>query len=165
MLGPNGVYMINIIDAYESDAKALERAQARIKKEKITDSKAQARIRREALARARTYGGFLGAWIKTARLTFPCISVFGTDETPGSGLRETFVVVASKAPLEGVLADLGGRDDDPRFFQDDRLFEPRPFGKEHQAAIDLRSRGIILTDDYAPVENLLAPVAATRGED
>jgi hypothetical protein len=32
-------------------------------------------------------------------------------------------------------------------------------------AISLRSRGIILTDDYAPVENLLAPVAETRGED
>ena len=165
LLGPNGVYMINIIDAYESDAKALERAKARIRKEKITDPKAQARVRREALARARIYGGFLGAWVKTARLTFPSISIFGTDEPPGSGLRETFVVVASKAALQDDLADLGGRDGDPRFFQDDRLFEPRPFGKEHLAAIDLRSRGIILTDDYAPVENLLAPVAATRGED
>lgn len=68
-------------------------------------------------------------------------------------------------PLDNILADLGGRDEDPRFFQDDRLFEPKPFSKEHQEAIDLRSRGIILTDDYAPVENLLAPVAATRGED
>ena len=28
-----------------------------------------------------------------------------------------------------------------------------------------RSRGIILTDDYAPVENLLAPVAETRGDE
>ena len=39
------------------------------------------------------------------------------------------------------------------------------FGPEHLKEIDLRSRGIVLTDDYAPVENLLAPVAATRGED
>ena len=27
-----------------------------------------------------------------------------------------------------------------------------------------RSRNIVLTDDYAPVENLLAPVAETRGD-
>ena len=33
------------------------------------------------------------------------------------------------------------------------------------AAIKLRSRGILLTDDYAPVENLLAPVAKTRADD
>ena len=72
-------------------------------------------------------------------------------------------MVASKQPLE--LDDLGSRDDDPQFFQDDRLFEPRPFGPDHVKAIDVRSRGIVLTDDYAPVENLLAPVAATRGED
>ena len=31
--------------------------------------------------------------------------------------------------------------------------------------IKVRSRDIILTDDYAPVENLLAPVAETRGDD
>ena len=165
MLGPDGVYMINIIDAYESDSKAEERAQARIMKEKITGPEARARVKREALEQARVYSGFLGAWARTARLTFPYLYIFGTDDIPGSGLRETFVVVASKAPLDNILADLGGRDEDPRFFQDDRLFEPKPFSKEHQEAIDLRSRGIILTDDYAPVENLLAPVAATRGED
>ena len=45
------------------------------------------------------------------------------------------------------------------------LFEPRPYAEEHLTAIAKRSRGIILTDDYAPVENLLAPVAETRGKD
>ena len=108
------------------------------------------------------YGGFLGAWVKTAKLTFPHVAIFGTDDNPGAGLRETFVVVASKQPIK--IDDLGSRDDDPQFFQDDRLFEPRPFGPDHVKAIELRSRGIVLTDDYAPVENLLAPVAATRGE-
>ena len=29
----------------------------------------------------------------------------------------------------------------------------------------IRSRNIILSDDYAPVENLLAPVAETRGDE
>ena len=40
-----------------------------------------------------------------------------------------------------------------------------PFGEVDRKAIDLRARGIYLTDDYAPVENLLAPVAETRGDD
>jgi MFS family permease len=163
MLGDDGVYMINIIDAYESDAKAEENALKRIKQEKITDEAAKRRIRREERARAYQYGGFLGSWVKTAKRIFDHVYIFGTDETPGSGLRETFVVVASKKPLD--LENLGGRDSDPKFFQDDRLFEPRPFGPADEKAVNLRSRGIVLTDDYAPVENLLAPVAATRGED
>ena len=40
-----------------------------------------------------------------------------------------------------------------------------PYEPEDEKAIDERSRNIILTDDYAPVENLLAPVAETRGDD
>jgi hypothetical protein len=163
MLSPSGVYMINIIDAYESDEAAAEHARAEIDEEKVTTPAAKERIKRERLAKARRYGGFLGAWVNTARLTFPHVAIFGTDDNPGAGLRETFVVVASKQPLK--LDDLGSRDDDPQFFQDDRLFEPRPFNADHLKAIDLRSRGIVLTDDYAPVENLLAPVAATRGEE
>ncbi len=96
MLGDRGVYMINIIDAYESDATAEEHAERQIKKLKDPDDAAKARVRRESLARGRRYGGFLGAWVKTAKLTFPHVYIFGTDEPPGSGLRETFVVVASK---------------------------------------------------------------------
>jgi MFS family permease len=163
MLAPGGVYMINIIDVYESDDTAAEKARTEIDKKKITDAAAKERIKNEQLLRARNYGGFLGAWVKTAKLTFPHVAIFGTDDNPGAGLRETFVVVASKEPIK--IDDLGSRNDDPQFFQDDRLFEPRPFGPEHLKAIDLRSRGIVLTDDFAPVDNLLAPVAATRGED
>jgi hypothetical protein len=163
LLTPDGVYMINIIDVYESDAKAARTAAVQIQQRELGSDEAQARVRRRRLAEARRYGGFLGAWIKTAALTFPYISVYGTDDTPGEGLRETFVVVASKQPLD--LDELGGRDDDPKFFQKSKLFEPKAYGGADLAALDLRSRGIILTDDYAPVENLLAPVAATRGDD
>jgi MFS family permease len=163
MLAPGGVYMINIIDAYESDAKSAEKAEKRIEKEEIASEPAKQAIRRHELARGHKYGGFLGAWARTAKLTFPYIYVFGTDDTPGSGLRETFVVVASKTALS--VDDLGGRDDDPKFFQRDKLFEPRPFGPKDRAEVDRRARGILLTDDYAPVENLLAPVAETRGDD
>jgi hypothetical protein len=166
MMGPQGVYMINIIDVYESDKKAASKSDAEIKKlkEKGEVSAAQeARIRAAERAKALNYGGFIGSWIKTAKFTFPHIYVFGTDNNPGSGLRETFVVVASKAPLD--IADLGGREVDPKFFANDRLVEPKPYSDDDMAQLEVRSRGIVLTDDYAPVENLLAPVAATRGID
>jgi spermidine synthase len=163
LLSPGGAYMINIIDAYESDATAREGARSEIATAEVKDNPGKVRIQARHRARARAYGGFLGAWVETAKQTFPHVAIFGTDESPGGGLRETFVVVASKQPIK--LGDLGSRNDDPQFFQDDRLFEPRPFGEDDCLEIQQRSRGIILTDDYAPVENLLAPVAATRGED
>lgn len=163
MMSDDGVYMINIIDAYESDAKSIDKAERRIRREEVTSESEKARIMEQEKARGHRYGGFLGSWVKTAKLTFPNIYVFGTDTQAGTGLRETFVVVASKKPLK--LDDLGSRDDDPKFFQNDQLFEPRPFGDKDLAEVDQRARGIILTDDYAPVENLLAPVAETRGDE
>ncbi|HEX8200710.1 MAG TPA: fused MFS/spermidine synthase, partial [Isosphaeraceae bacterium] len=157
LLTDDGVYMINIIDVYKKERSAeLDAATAakalRQGKEPVADQGDD----------ALKYGGFIGSWVETARQTFPHVYVFGTDKTPGSGLRETFVVVASKRPLD--LQDIGRREGDPRFDQDGENFEPAPFSDEHMQALKKRSRGIILTDDYAPVENLLAPVAATRGD-
>lgn len=164
MTSPTGVYMINIIDAYESDSVALKKAEKIIESKKITEPAEQERVRRRELDRAHRYGGFLGAWAKTAALTFPHLYIFGTDRNPGSGLRETFVVVASRQPLD--FTDLGRRDDDPQFYHNDRRTEPKPYPPDDVKAIfESRSRDIILTDDYAPVENLLAPVAETRADD
>jgi hypothetical protein len=163
-MSPSGVYMINIIDVYESDAMAEKKAQKLISSKNITDPAEQEKLRERERERAHGYGGFLGAWAKTAKLTFPYIYIFGTDRNPGSGLRETFVVVASQRKLD--LVDLGKRDGDPQFFHNDRRTEPVPYGPEDERAVfESRSRDITLTDDYAPVENLLAPVAETRAED
>ena len=164
MMAPTGVYMINIIDAYESDAEALRKAEQDIASKKVTDPSVQEELKAWRLKEAHRYGGFLGAWTKTARLTFPHVYIFGTNAEVGEGSRETFVVVASKQPLD--LTDLGERDDDPRFFQKTRKSVARVYGPEDEKTVlESRSRGIILTDDYAPVENLLAPVAETRGKD
>jgi spermidine synthase/MFS family permease len=164
MLTDEGVYMINIIDAFESDEKTKQKAERRIKKEEVVSDSAKATVLGEETARAQRFGGFLAAWVRTAKKTFgDNIYIFGTDDEAGGGLRETFVVVASKKPLD--LSDLGSRDDDPKFFQSDKLFEPRPYDEKHCKEVDRRAKGIVLTDDYAPVENLLAPVAETRGDD
>jgi hypothetical protein len=114
----------------------------------------------DSVARARGRGAFLGSWVNTAKKTFPHVYVFGTAANRGSGGRETFVVVASRAPLD--LADLGRRPGEPKFTIKGEPDEPDPYGPEDLKAIEIRSRGIVLTDDYAPVENLLAPVAETR---
>lgn len=164
MMAPTGVYMINIIDAYESDAEALRKAEQDIASKNVTDPAVQQALKGWRLKEAHRYGGFLGAWAKTARLTFPHVYIFGTNSEVGEGSRETFVVVASKQPLD--LDGLGERDDDPRFFQKNRKSVARVYGPEDEKTVlESRSRGIVLTDDYAPVENLLAPVAETRGKD
>lgn len=119
-------------------------------------------LRAKAVAKARRYGGFLASWVETARLTFPHIEVFGTHSRPGVGLRETFVVVASKSPLD--LEDLGNEPGDPQFEQSGEPFRPRAYGPRALEELRTRSRGIVLTDDYAPVDNLLAPTAETRAE-
>ena len=115
------------------------------------------------MASAYRYGGFVGAWVRTAKKTFKHVYIFGTDDVPGEGSRETFVVVVSNQELD--LKDLGKRPDDPKFYKHSRPTLPVPYKPEDEKAIDKRSRNIILTDDYAPVENLLAPVAETRGDD
>jgi MFS family permease len=163
MLTPNGVYMINIIDVYETDEHAREAAQKKIDDDKIEGEAQQEKVRKQFLAKARNYGGFVGAWTETAKLTFPNVYIFGTDSVPGLGLRETFVVVASMKPLD--LNDLGRRLDDPKFYAKGKRTEPKPYGPEDEKVVATRSRGVILSDDYAPVENLLAPVAETRGDD
>jgi predicted MFS family arabinose efflux permease len=151
LLTDDGVYMINIIDLYESDAKAKAEAPARKKSEA------------ESLAYARERGGFLASWIRTARETFPHVLVYGTHSAPGVGDRETFVVVVSKKPID--VSDLGNRKGDPIFDNDGDAYQPVPYGEEHMKELEVRSRGIVLTDDFAPVENLLAPVAVTRGRE
>ena len=110
LMGPNGVYMINIIDIYES-------------------------------------GLFLGAILNTFQETFPHVYAFSTiDKGPSKDAdrRDTFVVVGSIQPLEG-----GG-------------LKPGVAGAalqpEHMEELKRKSHGAVLTDDYAPVEQMLEPV-------
>lgn len=171
MLTDDGIFMINIIDIYRSDEQARNEANA--------GEAGSPKDPEAAVAKARGMGGFLSSWYETARRTFPHLYVFGTNsgyatdedngalifKPPGRGLRETFVVVASKKKLDLdrlELRELGGRYADPNFPQEIKVFTP--YSQEHLDALKVRAHGIILTDDYAPVENLLAPVAETRGD-
>jgi len=110
LLAADGVYMVNLIDTYES-------------------------------------GRFLGAVVATLEQTFPYVRVVSSRVSLPS-LRDTFVVVAAGRDLDigRVLREYNAHlkfwlldDSEMRYLRD-------------------RSGGIVLTDDYAPVENMLAPV-------
>jgi len=116
-LTDNGVYMVNLIDIYES-------------------------------------GLFLGAIVKTLRQTFPYLYVVAEEGFRSS--RNTFVVIASHRQIN----------------LDDLALEKPVEGlelwvlndAEIEALVD-KTGGIILTDDYVPVENLLAPVVRKSATD
>jgi tetratricopeptide (TPR) repeat protein/MFS family permease len=106
LLTDNGIYMINMIDTYNS-------------------------------------GLFLGALINTLQKTFPHVYVTTNSATHYPSVRETFVVAASKKPI-----DIEAVDNAMRL----KLWHPNEAEMNYLVS---KSRGIVLTDDYVPVENLL----------
>ncbi len=100
-------------------------------------------------------GAFLGAAIHTVQQVFPHVQVFhsGKEDTA----RDTFVVVASKKRLN--LSTLPEEIRKQYPFNGDRLSTDQI---EHYI---FRVNHILLTDAYAPVDNLLLPVALTMREE
>lgn len=96
-------------------------------------------------------GRFIGAVINTCRQVFPHLYVFATQKL--SSERNTFVVVCAKRPLnlDGVLNSLRSK----LGLSGDML------GPEQFAYLANVNGDTVLTDDYAPVENMLAEVVQT----
>jgi tetratricopeptide (TPR) repeat protein len=92
-------------------------------------------------------GRFLGAVVGTLEQTFPCVYVIASRGALPS-LRDTFVVAAARRPID-VEAVLSAYDPHLGF---------RLLNRSEIDRVKDRVAGEILTDDYAPVENLLAPV-------
>ncbi|HUW61559.1 MAG TPA: fused MFS/spermidine synthase [Candidatus Bathyarchaeia archaeon] len=90
-------------------------------------------------------GKFLGAVVKTCRETFPYVYVFDTYGRPDE--RETYVVVNSLQPIdaEGIPGKVKEKHDYEGRLLDQQL-EP------------LVAAAPVLTDNFAPVENMLAAV-------
>jgi tetratricopeptide (TPR) repeat protein len=91
-------------------------------------------------------GRLLGAVVNTARETFPYVWVI-TSQASLSSPSDASVVVAAKRRL------------DPQAILEKRSKHLRFLVLDDLRINDLKKRcgGIILTDDYTPVENLLAP--------
>ena len=104
-------------------------------------------------------GDFLGALLNTTRQTFDFTACFyASDEGDefDSNVRNTFVVAAGNHDL--FLERMGGSE------LADQV-SPLLLPKALLAPVLERARGRILTDDYAPVEYLLARVVQRAGED
>lgn len=110
ILKDDGIYMINMIDIFDS-------------------------------------GLFLGSIINTLEETFSDIHVVSDKEE--RSFRSTFVVIASKNKL----------DVENIFSQSSRIkLTPWLLSKSDITSLKQRAKYLVLTDDYSPVENLLAPV-------
>ncbi len=92
-------------------------------------------------------GRFLGAMISTVEQVFPYVYTFCTSPGGPSDAdeRDTFVVVGSTRllPVQGL---------------DYSQYSATLLSPANTAVLRQRSGGLVLTDDFAPVDNLLAPV-------
>ena len=118
LLKDDGLYMLNMIDKYDS-------------------------------------GAFLAAVLNTCRAVFPHVSVFNTGRQPF--VRDTFIVVCAKRPI--VVEDI------PMRLNTQYGYLGMVLPEQAVGALLARYPGSVLTDDYAPVENMLAPVVRGRSGD
>jgi spermidine synthase len=116
VLADEGLYMINIIDVYNS-------------------------------------GLFLGAVINTLDKTFD--NVYALSKRTVPAFASNFVVVASKRRI-----DLSNVEKD----SSQKVTDLWVLNSSEMDSLRTRAHGMVLTDDYAPVDDLLAPVAVEVGK-
>ena len=92
-------------------------------------------------------GRFLGAVVSTIKQTFPHVYVI-TSEISLPSLRDTFVVVATKRPI------------DPKAIltEQNRHLKFWLLNESDMDYLQDQAGRLVLTDDYAPVEHMLTPV-------
>lgn len=104
------------------------------------------------------YGRFLGSVVGTLQQTFPYVYVFSGEADGTSNERDTFVILSSRRRLP--------REDLARRTNPDAgtLFawtEKGVLGGDMRTLLR-RGRYLVLTDEHAPVDNLLAPIFALQ---
>jgi hypothetical protein len=93
-----------------------------------------------------TYARFLRAYVHTLRQTFAHVYVAPTIEGWREASRSTFVIVGADTPL-----DLDA-------FSPDSLWRRQLLSAQDIDALLAETKRVTLTDRYAPVEQMLAPV-------
>ena len=117
LLSNDGVYMINMIDIFDS-------------------------------------GLFLGSVINTLEKTFPHIYVVADIQS--HSIRNTFIIISAKRTLDlkNILSQYKGGELKIWYLDDSDI-----------NMLKEKTRHLILTDNYCPVENLLAPVVLMSAKD
>ncbi len=100
-----------------------------------------------------TYGRFLRAYVHTLQQTFAHVYVAPTGANWRAASRNTIVIVGTDTPL------------DPDAFGAISLWRQWLLPEEEVAALLAEDVAVVLTDRYAPVEQMLAPVFLGKGPD
>jgi spermidine synthase len=93
-----------------------------------------------------SYGRFIRAYIHTLRHTFDHVNVAPSTSAWRRASRTTWVVVGSRTPL------------DPEAFEPGSLWQRQRLTQDEVDEILAEADPVLLTDRYAPVEQMLAPV-------
>lgn len=102
-------------------------------------------------------GRFLASMVYTLQAVFDHVYVLSESDHWHASWASTYIVAASDAPLDlDRLAQVQGQGTDGRRIT--RVMPP-----ERMEAWLAERDGVLLTDDYAPVDNLLAPLFLERG--
>jgi predicted membrane-bound spermidine synthase len=121
----------------------------------------------ELASRSGTFksGRFLGAYVNTVCQVFPNVYVFSTDSGLPSDDRDTFVIACSLKKLNFDHLETSGRHwSEPPFARMESTSDTeRVYSSQMRTILEL-SQGITLTDDYAPVDNLLVPVFSKQDD-
>ena len=123
----------------------------------------------QRLTQADLLGRFLGRYLQTVRSVFPYVYVFTSDDRQGEPgeRRDTFVVACSlkKLDCENLYASGNYWHSSPFAASERDPESGTVVDSGHMPALLQISRGVELTDDFSPVDNLLAPVFASRNEE
>ena len=108
-------------------------------------------------------GRFMGRYVATAAKIFPNIYVFSTSHQQPNASRDTFVMVCSRQPIDlKSLDNTGDWTGGPFASLQTEPGQTEPTLGGQMSAVLALAEGQILTDDFAPVDNLLVPVFMTQ---
>jgi MFS family permease len=112
-----------------------------------------------AKSRQKGPGRFMGRYVATAARVFPNIYLFSTSHQQPDASRDTFVMVCSRQPLDvRSLDETGDWTGGPFASLETANGEKEAVLGGQMSAVLALAEGQILTDDFAPVDNLLVPV-------
>lgn len=112
-----------------------------------------------AKSRSQTSGRFMGRYLASAARVFPNVYLFSTSQQQPDATRDTFVMVCSRQPLDlKSLDDTGDWTGGPFASMETFPGKSEPVLSGQMSAVIGLAEGQILTDDFAPVDNLLVPV-------
>ncbi|HEY3964535.1 MAG TPA: fused MFS/spermidine synthase [Planctomycetaceae bacterium] len=117
-------------------------------------------------SRAEEVGQFLGRYVATAREIFPYVYVFTSDRGEPGESRDTFIIACSLQQMSfDDLESSGGHWSTGPFAWTETSSEGQAEDRGEMRSVLELSRGLMLTDNFAPVDNLLAPVFVNRSGD